>query len=80
MPARKKTPQTRKASSAKVGKASSAAARSGAVPPYGVPIREAIARGDVREMKALAASTRKWLSDVSSALAKLESSLKKPGA
>ncbi|MDX6612876.1 MAG: hypothetical protein QOD75_2062 [Blastocatellia bacterium] len=80
MPARKKTPQTRKASSSKVGKASSAAARGGAVPPYGVPIREAIARGDMREMRMLAASTRKWFSEVSFALAKLESSLKKSGA
>jgi hypothetical protein len=74
MPARKKAPQTRKS------KASSALVRVGAVPPYGVPIREAMARGDMREMKALAASTRKWLSDVGAALAKLESSVKKSGA
>lgn len=79
MPTSKKTPQTRKPSPSKRKKASAAAA-SGRIPPYGVPIREAIARGDIREMKALAASTRKWLKDVGSALAQLESSVKKSGA
>lgn len=81
MPVQKK-PQTRKAisKSKKAGRATAAGAKGGAVPPYGVPIREAIARGNVREMKTLAATTRKWLSEVSSALAHLESSLKKTGA
>lgn len=82
MPARKKAPQTRKASPSKArkaGKASSAKA-TGSVPPYGVAIRGAIARGDTREMKALAASTRKWLKDVGSALAQLETSVKKSRA
>jgi len=49
----------------------------GAVPPYGDPIRAAIARGDAAEMKKVAASARKWLSDVQSALAQLDSALKK---
>ena len=75
MPVRKTT-KTSKASS-KSKKAASA--KSGPVPPYGVAIRGAIARGDVREMRALAASTRKWLADVNSALAKLEANIKKVG-
>lgn len=49
----------------------------GPVPPYGDPIRKAIARGDVQEMRQLAVSTRKWLNDVNAALAELESSLAK---
>jgi hypothetical protein len=73
----KKAPPTRKSSS----KSKSLAARpeSGPVPPYGDPIHKAIARGDLQEMKALATSTRKWLTQVNSALAKLESSIKKAG-
>ncbi len=75
MATRKKASQTSKASSK--SKKTSARTLSGAVPPYGDPIHKAIARGDVREMKTLAASTRKWLADVNAALAKLESSIKK---
>lgn len=74
MPTRKKAPQTRKASTKR-----RAAVSSGPVPPYGDPIHKAIARGDLREMKALATSTRKWLSQVNAALAKLDSSIKKAG-
>ena len=74
MPTRKKAPQTRKASTKR-----KAAVRSGAVPPYGDPIHKAVARGDLKEMKALASSTRKWLTQVNSALAKLEASIKKAG-
>ena len=73
MPVRKAA-QTTKTSKRK--KAIGASAKGGPLPPYGVPIREAIARGDVQEMKALAASTRKWLAEVNSALAKLEASIK----
>jgi len=78
MPTRKKAPQTRKTASKSK---SSAAARvaSGPVPPYGDPIHKAIARGDLREMKTLASSTRKWLAQVNSALARLEASIKKAG-
>lgn len=72
MPGTKKTTK-------KAAKKKSAAARipTGAVPPYGEAIRGAVARGDAREMKNLAASTRKWLADVESALTKLESAIKK---
>jgi uncharacterized protein DUF1843 len=77
MPTRKKAPQTRKASAKK--KISAARVASGPVPPYGEAIHKATARGDLREMKALATSTRKWLSEVNSALAKLEASIKKAG-
>lgn len=80
MPTRKKATKTTKKSSKKAGKKStrkSAASRTetGPVPPYGEAIRGAIARGDTREMKDLAASTRKWLDDVESALQELESNL-----
>ena len=74
MPTRKK-PQPRKAAT----KSKASAVSTGPVPPYGDPIHKAIARGDLREMKALATSTRKWLSQVNSALAKLDASIKKAG-
>lgn len=74
---------TRKASGKKAGakKAIKKSARveSGSVPPYGDPIRKAIARGDQREMKNVAASARKWMSDVQSALDELDSAMKKSG-
>ena len=73
MPATKKT--TKKA--AKKKSTASRAIPTGAVPPYGEAIRGAVARGDAREMKNLAASSRKWLADVESALTKLESAIKK---
>ena len=83
MPTPKKTPQSQKrtaqsskASSSKAGSSRATPGR-GALPPYGVPIREAIARGDAQEMKKIAAYTRKWLSDVQSALDKLEKSMSK---
>jgi len=60
----KKSPPSKK-------KSSSAAARTGPIPPYGVAIREAAARGDAAEMKKVAASARKYLSDVQTALDKL---------
>ena len=72
MPARKKT--TKKSSTKK-----SAKAATGALPPYGDPIRGAIARGDVQEMKNVAASARKWVADVQSALKDLDSAIKKTG-
>jgi hypothetical protein len=49
------------------------------VPPYGDPIRGAIARGDVQEMKNTAASARKWVADVQSALKQLDTAIKKAG-
>jgi hypothetical protein len=39
--------------------AKTARAETGPQPPYGPPIRDAIARGNVAEMKSLAARTRK---------------------
>ena len=76
MPTRK---TSGKKSSAKKSttKRSAAAPASGAVPPYGDPIRSAIARGDQREMKNVAASARKWISDVQSALDQLDTAMKK---
>lgn len=71
MPARKTTKKsTKKASKAK-------ATATGPVPPYGEAIRGAIARGDAQEMKNVAASARKWMSDVQSALKQLEGATKK---
>ena len=64
----------------KGGKKSSkkrARAESGQVPPYGEAIRGAMARGDEQEMRSVAANARKWLSDVQSALAQLDSEMKK---
>ena len=76
MPARKKTT---KKSSAKKSTKLAAKPDTGALPPYGDPIRGAIARGDVQEMKNVAASARKWVSDVQAALKNLDSAIKKAG-
>lgn len=74
MPARKTTKKsTKKAGS----KAKAARPETGPVPPYGEAIRGAIARGDAQEMKNVAASARKWVSDVQSALKQLEGATKK---
>jgi len=75
MPARKTS--GKKSGAKKSSKKTSAAAASGAVPPYGDPIRAAIARGDQREMKNVAASARKWMADVQAALDQLDSAMKK---
>jgi hypothetical protein len=76
MPARKAA--GKKASTKKSSKAA-ARTETGPVPPYGDPIRGAIARGDVQEMKNVAASARKWVADVQSALKQLDSAIKKAG-
>jgi hypothetical protein len=65
--------------SSKKGGASAARPASGAVPPYGVPIREAIARGDAAEMRKVATSARKWIKDAQTALEKLEKHIGKSG-
>jgi uncharacterized protein DUF1843 len=70
MPARKTTKASTKKASAKVGPQ----------PPYGIAIREAMARGNAQEMKAAAARGRKHLADVRAALAKLEARIKKAGS
>ena len=74
-----------KKSAAKKGGGKTAAARAaarptaGAVPPYGPPIYEALARGDAAEMRRVAASARKWIKDAQTALDKLEKQLAKVG-
>jgi hypothetical protein len=75
MPARKTS--GKKSTAKKSTKQTSARAESGVVPPYGDPIRKAIARGDAREMKNVAASARKWMADVQSALDQLDSAMTK---
>lgn len=75
MPARKTS--GKKSTAKKSSKKTSARAESGPVPPYGDPIRKAIARGDAREMKNVAASARKWMADVQSALDQLDSAMTK---
>ena len=72
MPARKTTKKASKTRSLKTS-----ASQTGPVPPYGDPIRKAIARGDAREMKNVAASARKWMADVQAALDQLDNALKK---
>lgn len=80
MPARKTSGKKSAAKkSSKKMSAAAAAPASGALPPYGDPIRKAIARGDQREMKNVAASARKWMADVQSALDQLDSAMKKSG-
>ena len=73
MPASKTTKKTAKKSTKK----KATRPETGPVPPYGDPIRKAIARGDARAMKNVAASARKWMADVQAALADLDSALKK---
>ena len=51
-------------------------AQGGPLPPYGVAIRNAIASGDVREMRKVAAATRKWMREVQTSLAAMEKSVK----
>ncbi|MGA9773024.1 MAG: DUF1843 domain-containing protein [Blastocatellia bacterium] len=63
------------ASGAKSKKA--AAVKSVPLPPYGVPIKEAIASGDLRNMKAVASSARKHVADVEKALKTLDAAIAK---
>ena len=69
--------QSKKAGTKKAAKKSigSSAPKLGNIPPYGQPIREAIARGDANEMKRVAASARKYVNDVQAALDKLDQAL-----
>lgn len=71
---------TKKVSKKVSSKKSAASARGGAVPPYGPPIREAMARGDAAEMRKVAASARKWINDAQAALEKLEAKIGKVGS
>lgn len=72
----KKSKKTAKKSSKKTSKARGRV-ETGQVPPYGEVIRGAIARGDMQGMKNAAASARKWVSEVQSALAELDRAMKK---
>jgi hypothetical protein len=49
-----------------------AQAERGAVPPYGPPIQEAIAKGDLAQMKQLAAETERYLQEVGDVPAALQ--------
>jgi hypothetical protein len=60
-------------------KSKTAAARGGPLPPYGDPIREAIAGGNLRQMKAMAARARKYIDQIEGALARLEGAIQKLG-
>lgn len=57
--------------------AGSAASNIGTHPPYGLAIRDALARGDASEMKRVAASARKYLREVGAAADKLDKALGK---
>lgn len=72
MATRKSQPQTGGAAKKSAG---SAASRSGALPPYGQAIREAMSRGDAAEMKKTASAARKYVKDVQAALDKLDRAL-----
>lgn len=72
----RKSKKTAKKSSKKTTKARGRV-ETGQVPPYGEVIRGAIARGDMQGMRNAAASARKWITDVQSALAELERAMKK---
>ena len=69
----------KRGTSKKSASSSRVAAGGGPLPPYGVAIREASARGDVAEMRRVAASARKWIKDAQAALEKLESRIEKVG-
>jgi hypothetical protein len=71
MPAKKRT------AGAKSKKASGA--RGGAVPPYGIAINEAVAGGNLRDMKATAARTRKHIAALERALKTLDGAIAKLG-
>jgi len=66
---------SKKSASGKSKKAS--AVKNGPLPPYGVPIREAIAGGDLRNMTAVAARARKHVADVERALKTLDAAIAK---
>jgi hypothetical protein len=53
------------------------AVATGPLPPYGVPIKEAIAGGNLREMKAVGARARKHIAEVERALKTLDAAIAK---
>jgi hypothetical protein len=68
-------PSKKSAPAAKSKKTS--AMEGGPMPPYGVPIKEAIAGGNLREMKAVGARARKHVADVERALKALDAAIAK---
>lgn len=70
MPTRKKS-QTAKKARNNVTRAS------GPVPPYGTAIRQAIASGDLQQMRKVALSARRHLGEVQSALDQLNKAISK---
>lgn len=66
-------------SASKSGKKAPSKKRPPIVPLYAVPIKHCAAKGNLREMKSMAAKARKHVSDVQAALAKLEQSIAKLG-
>ena len=73
------TSKAKKTSGAASSKKRAAAPTSGSMIPYGDPIRDAIARGEVQEMRRLAATTRKWVNDVQKGLDRLDQAVKQKG-
>ena len=73
MPAKKSKSAKKAAKKAGAGKRPT----SPAVPPYGPPIRDAIARGNLAEMKSLAARTRKYVAEVERAVKALDGKIAK---
>ena len=69
-----------KKTTAKKSSRANARPDTGPVPPYGDPIRAAIARGDTRQMKNVAASSRKYLADLEAAVQQLDNALKSSGS
>ena len=78
MPTRKVSKKpARKSASAKGNPLDLKAIQAGQIVLYAIPIRDAITRGDLAEMKQLAALARSHVKDVQTALTKLEKSLSK---
>ena len=75
MPTRKSQPSTGSKAKKSARASSKTLSAGGPLPPYGVAIRNAMARGDQREMRQVAAATRKWMREVHAALKAMEKSL-----
>ena len=82
MPARKSPSKTTKKAARKTTSSKSRIAQdiaSGRIEPYGPAIRDAVARGDVQEMRQVAVATRKRIKEIETALNALERNIKKLG-
>ncbi|MEA2205140.1 MAG: hypothetical protein QOE77_1916 [Blastocatellia bacterium] len=75
MPTRKSQPSTGSKAKKSQRVSSKNLLGGGPLPPYGVAIRNAMARGEKREMLQVAAATRKWMREVQTALNAMEKSL-----